>query len=175
MFASWSIAYNWGNNNNNITITMSIINNIINNQLIHIISCSSNYYEVTRQHKQPLISTSIPVIWIDVYPTGENLTHMTYVRPWTGHVWKPFIKLLRDQNRFTTHGMKPWFTLGSSSLIVILHYLILPPFCQPCSCDYGSSKQLLSYVGLLGLIYPAFDRYYSILVQHVQNGAVLKQ
>jgi hypothetical protein len=35
----------------------------------------------------------------------------------------------------------------------LLGYLILPPFCQPWSSGYGSSKCPLSYVSLLGPIY----------------------
>jgi hypothetical protein len=43
--------------------------------------------------------------------------------------------------------------MGSSGPIVVLGNLILPPFCQPWSSSYGSSKCTLTYVGLVGFIY----------------------
>jgi hypothetical protein len=103
--------------------------------------------------KRSLIFECVPAIRIDVLPIGENLTQITYVGPQACHVWQLFTKLSRGRNRSTTPGMKSWFSLGSSGPAVVLGYLILPPFCQPWSSGYSSSKCLLSYVGLLGPIY----------------------
>jgi hypothetical protein len=93
------------------------------------------------------------MIWIDVYPAGENLTHTTYTRPRAGHIWQPFTKLPRGRNRSATPGMMFWFSLGLFGLTIVLGYLILPPFWQPWSSGYSSSKCSLSYVDLLSPIY----------------------
>jgi hypothetical protein len=111
---------------------------------------TTKWLRETRNHSY----SSVSAIRIDVHHTGENLTHKRYARPRIiGHVWQPFTKLPRGQNCSATPGMKSWFPLRSSSPLIVLGYLILPPFYQPWSSGYSLSKCSLSYIGLLSLIY----------------------
>jgi hypothetical protein len=66
-----------------------VINNIISH-LIHIYLMFLQLLRGDTMNKRPLISESVPMIQIIVHHIGENLTHMTYVPPWTGHVWQAF-------------------------------------------------------------------------------------
>jgi hypothetical protein len=114
----------------------------------------------------------VMAIRIIVHPTGENLT--TWHTRALGQT--TYGNLSQSSHEAQIASLQLGWSFGSRwdhlGPAVILGYLILLPFYQSWSSGYDSSKQLLSYICLLGPIYQHAVSIVQDLLNETNNGTV---
>jgi hypothetical protein len=112
---------------------------------------------------------------MDVHPAGEEPDNTSYAWPLGSHVWQPSVKSLLSQNRALAPGIINLCSQRSSSPVVILGCLILPPINHLKAGRYGSKKKLLSYSVYRAPYNPTCGQYKLKHAHWGQNDVVLNR